>query len=254
MLVIRQSQIEVFGRLSMGKFERALLQHLGATWPRELQLIGSDEGRLLAVRKIIQAAQAHGYATSRQMSLYALLVVSLGSGFDSDPQFDWASTALHNGALEDPTVRIEALVRLTIGYLGAVGGEDSEVVVRALLRVRAYNFATAPASSDEALVEELCALMGRFWPEKLAFQEPSPTLAMIEQALEKAARHGVDSPLGRCMFVTLSFFLGHAFDVDPMHPWASKVFAEAGCAGADALGRALLQAGLNRLAQSLEPV
>lgn len=254
MLVIRRSQMAVFGHSSMDRFERALLQHLGATWPREFQLIGSDKGRLHTVRQIIRAAQTQGYDTSRQMSLYATLVVSLGIGFDEDPQFDWASTALHNGAIDDATARIEALARLTIAYLGAVGGEDSEIVVRALLRVRAYDFADAPTSSDEALAEDLCALMGRFWPEKLAFQEPSPTLAMIEYALAKAARHGLDSPMGRCVFVTLSFFLGHAFDLDPMHPWASKVLAEAGRGGTDALANALLGAGLDRLARSLDRI
>ncbi len=251
MLLIRQHQLDAIGESGMRRFEMLLLQHLSSAWPRECVLIGDEAAQLGAVRKIIKVAHANGYETSRQLTLFAMLVVSLGIGFDTDPQLDWASTGLRNGLIEDPTARIEALFDQNIAYLGAVGGANSELVVRALLRVRRFDWSSAPASTDEELVEDLCDLMGRFWPEKRDYQELGPTLCMIEQSLVKAAGYGLTSPLGICVYVTLSFFLGHAFDIDPLHPWAAAALADPAHADEAARADALLVAHLNRIAQSL---
>ena len=251
MLVIRQKQLDAFSQSGMRQFEALLSAHLSSVWPREFSLVGDEPAQRQAVGRIIRCAQANGFETSRQLTLYAMLVVSLGIGFDTDPQFDWAATALRNAAIEDLTARIEAVFDQNVAYLGAVGGTDSEIVVKALLRVREFDFATAPVGEDEALVEDLCGLMGRFWPEKLAYQEISPTQLMIEQSIAKAREYGLESPPGICVFVTLGFFLGHAFDVDPLHPWARQALADPSADAPEARAAVLLRAGLRRLAQSL---
>ena len=277
MLIIKAHQIEAFARPSMERYEKALIEYLRTAWPRECRLTGGDAALLHAVRRIVRAAQANGYETSRQLTLYANLVFSLGIGFDTDPQFHWASTALLNESIENPTVRIERLCEALIEYFGKVGSPDSERLAHALRRALEYDFTTAPDTTGDALIEDLCDVLGKLWPEKLAFQETSPTLAMIETAIEKAARHDITCPMGRCVFATASYFFGHGVDIDPLHPWMASVLTGAGdCAGNDssesngdrngagngngagndagageARAQALRGALLNRLAQSL---
>lgn len=257
MLTIRRAQLSVFEQDSMARFEAALMQHLRRAWPRECRLAGSDEQLLLAVRRMVKRARTHGYTTERQLTLFALCVVSLGMGFDNDPQFAWAADALTNEALEDPTQRIEALYDEMVAYLGAVGGDDSERVVRALLRVRRHDFALTPwaahpdAPVGDTELEALCDLLGGFWPEKMQFQGPLATLAMARDATRRAARYGINQASGLGAFVTLAYFLGLEFDADPWHPWAQELLRQplAGCERGDQL----VQAGLQRLAASLTP-
>jgi hypothetical protein len=251
MLIVNARQMEALTRPSRERFENALVQHLWTAWPRECRLTGSDAALLNAVRQIIQVAHANGYETSRELTLYAKLVFSLGIRFDTDPQLDWAATALFDESIENSTERIERLYDETVDYLGEIGGEDSGRVVRALLRVRRYDFAAAPTSTGEEHVEDLCEILGTFWPEKLAFQETSPTLAMIRACIEKAGRYGITDPMGRCVFATTAYFFGHEFDVDPLQPWAMSVVNDPSFGDGEARSRALLQAGLNRVAQSL---
>jgi hypothetical protein len=251
MLIIKSRQIEALARPGMERFEQALADHLRVAWPRECRLTGSNAALLHAIRRIIRAAQANGYETSRQLTLYAKIVFSLGIGFDTDPQLDWAATALHDESIDDPTERIERLYDEMVEYLGAVGGEDAGRIVRAILRVRRYDFAAAPDTEGEAQVEDLCDVLEGFWPEKLAFQEVSPTLAMVREVIAKAARYGITDPMGRCVFATIGFIDGHDFDIDPLRPWAAAVLTDPSLGDGVARSQSLLAAGLNRMAQSL---
>lgn len=251
MLVIKPQQMEIFARSGMARFEQQLIAHLWRVWPRECHLTGSDDALLHTVRRMIAAAKAHGYTTSRELTLYAMLVVSLGMGFDTDPQLDWAASSLTSEAIDEPTERIEALYNETIDYLGAIGGEDSGRVVRALLRVRRYDFDTAPATSGDQQIEDLCDLLERFWPEKIAFQEVTPTLEMIGASIAKAGRYGIGNPMGVCVFTTMSFILGHDFDTDPWHPWAEAVLIDPEIGDEVTRSKALLRVGLDRVANSL---
>jgi len=251
MLTVRHSQIEAIARSRMLRFQHELAKHLWTAWPRECQLTGGEAPLLHAVRKITDLAQHNGYHSEREMTLYAMLVFSLGIGFDTDPQFGWAAASLFNDGIDSLTARIEGLYDEMVEYLGAVGGDDSERVVRALLRVRRFDFAGSPASEGDELVGDLCDQLEAFWPEKFEFQEATPTAAMVEAAIRRAARYGIVGPTGRSAFTTLSFFLGHDFDVDPMHPWAAQALTDPAMRDGEARGLALLRAGLNRVNQSL---
>lgn len=250
MLIISARQMNALVRPNLERFEKALTEHLWTAWPRECRLAGGDAALLHAVRQIIGAAHRNGYETSRQLTLYAKLVFSLGIGFDTDPQLEWAATGLLDESIDNPTERIERLYDDMVEYLGEIGGEDAGLIVRAMLRVRRYDFTNAPDTEGETQVEDLCDVLERFWPQKLAFQETSPTLAMIRAAIAKAERYGITDPLGRCVFATIGFIDGHHFDVDPLHPWAEAVLTDPGLDGA-ARSQALLRAGLERIAQSL---
>lgn len=253
MLTIRRSQREALAQASMHRFEHALMGHLSAAWPRECRLAGGDVQLLRAVRRIVPAAQRHGYGTSRELTLYALGVLSLGIGFDTDPQCPWARDALGNLGIVEPTARIEAFYAEVVAYLGDVGGPHSLRVVRALARVRQHDFTSGqdPAAEGEERVEELCDRLAAFWPEKFEFQEAAPTARLVREAVNKAARYGIAGALGESVFATLAFFLGHDFDIDPFHPWAADALQHAPAGEPRAL--ALMHAGLARLAASLAP-
>ena len=220
MLVINQRQLDAMIQVRMAGFERKLVAHLLNAWPRECRQAGGEPQIARAVKLILPRAQGHGYETERELTLYTSLTLILGFGFDTDPQLDWAGSALRNAAIADLTVRIERLYDETVEYLGAIGGKDAGLVVRAMLRVKNYDTTHAPVTEGEKLAEDLCGVLRQFWPEKLAFQGAAPTMAMIRDGIARARDHGLESPVGRGLFVSLQFMLGHEFDIDPLHPWA----------------------------------
>lgn len=249
MLTIRRSQLAAFTEPSMRRFEDALVAHLQQAWPRECRLAGDDEQMLRVVRAIVPAARRHGYRTSREITLYALIVFSLGLDFDTDPQCTWAADGLGNLGIANTTARIEAVYDDMVMCLGAIGGTDSERVVRALLRVRRHDF-TRPLSADpEERIAEICDLLEAFWPEKFEFQEAGPTERLVRASVARAARHGITGSTGESVFATLAYFLGHAFEQDPMHPWAADALRDSAPGEPRAL--MLMHAGLGRLAASL---
>lgn len=256
MLVISQRHMDAMIQARTASFERRLVRHLLDAWPRECRQAGGEAQIARAVRLILPRADGHGYQTERELTLYASLTFILGFGFDTDPQLYWAGTALRNAAIADPTARIERLYDETVAYLGAIAGKSAGLVVRAMLRVRRYDLEQAPATEGEELVEDICDGLRQFWPEKLAFQGVPSTMAMIRDGIVRARGYGLESAVGQGFFVTQAFMLGHAFDVDPLHPWASAVLTdpgtgtEAGGTEAERIAK-LHRASLDHIAQSL---
>ncbi|HEY1931754.1 MAG TPA: hypothetical protein VGG99_07075 [Acetobacteraceae bacterium] len=251
MLIISRRQIEALARPSMERFEQRLIRRLRDTRARDCHFIGDDAAMLRAVRRIIALAQANGYRTARELTLYATLVFDLGIGFDTDPQLDWAGSGLSSEAIDDPTERIVAVHDETVAYLCEVWGANAKHRTAALQRVQQYDFATAPETEGEYLLEDLCDVLESFWPEKLAFQETTPTLEMISVAIDKAAGRGIVDPAGRCMVSTLCVIFGHDFEVDPLHPWAAVVLADPAIGDGPARSHALHRAALDRIANEL---
>lgn len=235
----------------MERFEQRLIRRLRRTRPHDAACIGDDAAMLRAVRRIIALAQANGYRTARELTLYADLVCNLGIGFDTDPQLDWAGSGIASEAIDEPTERIVAVHEEAIDYLRTVCGAAGEHRATALRRACEYDLAAAPDSEGEALAEDLCDVLESLWPEKLAFQETTPTLEMITVGSERAARCGIADPAGRCVFSILGFLFGHDFDVDPLHPWAASVLADTAIPDGPTRSHALWRAALKRIGSEL---
>ncbi|MYN10902.1 hypothetical protein [Pseudoduganella aquatica] len=251
MLVIRNTQLEAFGPLLRQRFEHELAARLVASYPRECRQAGGADQILLLVRQGVQAAAAQGYTSKRQAGIYVALTFILGVDFASDPQLPWVADYLDEQAIADPTVRLEQLFSATLDYLAATAGSDGQRVVRAMLRMRAFDLAAAPRRTGEAWISDVAAIFQQFYPEKYRHQGDALMRRVIWSGRRRAKQYGLAAPAGVFVFLELMFMLGSGFDHDPLHPWAAAILNDERIAGEAERTERLYAAAMAHLAQSL---
>jgi hypothetical protein len=227
MLVIRDAQMKVLGDDARARFEAQLRDVFLAVYPRECRQAGGPTAVLDWVRHGLQAAQAAGHDSGQEGSRWVALTMMLGVDFAVDPQLPWVREALDDADGADGAARLDRLYARTVDYLGATAGEDAELVVRALLRIRAIDYAAiAPQHDEAAAVADACTRLQALYPAKFAFQGAELTARTVAQDRARARAHGLQDAGAQFLFVLLGFMLGSGFDHDPLHGWAGRALRE----------------------------
>ncbi len=224
MFVIRDTQLETLQALPRQNMEREFSLTLFRHYPQECHSVGEERIRAF-VKQGIRKAIGHGYLAIDTIGLYITLMMILGCEFDSDPQLGWAHAQLDDFSLP-PSDRIRVLFQNTIQYLDCTAGEHCEHLVRAMLRLRKYDFETPIHLAGEELASKLASDLVRFYPEKAIFQGDVVNQTFILQASERAAEAGFKESNGIAVWVTLAFMLGMGFSNDPIFWWAADSLAE----------------------------
>jgi hypothetical protein len=219
MLVIRQAQLATLSRLAAGQFEQRMRAHVRKFFPRQCLFIG-DAQVDAALRLAIERAERSGLRTCRQLCLSLSLSFLLGSHYDEDAQYPWASHAGRDAGAVDPDEHIDAVVDTTMRYLDEVHGDDNELLVRTLVRVRRLDDATLPRLSDGAGTDAAAAFLSTLSPRKAARQHDA-TAGLLADALALSARRGWDADTGPAIALLHAFLLGAGFARDPQFPWAA---------------------------------
>jgi hypothetical protein len=223
MLVIRQAQISALGRHARAEFEAQMCDLFVRSYPRECRQAGGPAAMAGWVAHCLQAAVASGFQSKYACSRWLLLAMMLGIDFAVDPQLPWVQDCLDPGNDPESSDRIDRLFGQSLEYLGTTAGEDAEFVVRAMLRLRAFDFASVPELQGQAAIDAACDRMSALYPEKFAFQGLELTLHTVSMQLRRATDRGLTGAAGGFLFVVLSFMLGSGFDHDPLHPWAGEI-------------------------------
>lgn len=220
-LVIRRQQMNVFQQRAGQLMEDGLVGHFLRHYPRECRQAGGASQMRKLVQQGIQRARAYEFQTQHQIGFYTALMIMLGSDFDHDPQLSWAAEQLADDSA-GPSDRIQYLFRSAVDYLSATAGEDSELIVRAMLRIRAWDPETAPETTGGQWEDDVCGLFQRLYPGKFEFQGDVATVEMLRHSAESAARYEISSQQGRTIYALHMFMLGSGFDSDLLHPWAAR--------------------------------
>jgi hypothetical protein len=250
MLVIRQAQMEALGEIQRRNFETQLVRHFLGLYPRECTEAGGEAQIVRLVARGMRRAAARGYTSRKEVGLFIALMFILGDGFDADPQMPWAAKQL--GDVSTPlALRPEIVFDSAIDYLGETAGEKCEYIVRAMLRLRSYDLASAPDSTGELWVDDLCDVLESYYPEKFDYQGQAANRALVALGRQNAGRHGFRSNSGAALFVILMFMLGSGFDGDLLFPWADVALRTAG--GEKERVEGLFHAAMAHLENSLTP-
>lgn len=113
---LRQTPVEGFVTSGGGDFETYMRARLEAIYPEKCAHLGEDGVRAL-VRQGVVCARSHGLTTERGVVTAILLMLFLGSGFATDPQFPWAAAAIKDPAAAEPSARAERLYAAAKDYL-----------------------------------------------------------------------------------------------------------------------------------------
>ena len=240
MLVIRDAQFRAFEESVLDQFEERMLGYLAESFPKQSALLGPDRMRgIIALGR--QRSARYELLTERDIYLYLTLMLMLGSWFDEDPQLPWCAARLTARSILHPPARLNQLHSETMDYLDRVAGEDNEHLIRALLRIRAFDPASADGIPADVFEEEMVKTLSGFYPQKAAHQGAEATRLVVRNAAAVAGRAGLASQRSVCLLAGLAFMLGSGFHRDPQFPWAQDALPPEGRANLDALQSGAMQ-------------
>jgi hypothetical protein len=214
-MLIRRSQFDALGQLALDSFVDEMTAHAVAFSPLLCKALGRQQTRT-AVRQAVDRAWARGFTNRGPLRLFVELVLLYGIGFDSDPQYPWAVSALIDDA--DQMLCAEALYESALDYQAEVPGVGDEETTQAFRRLRSLAAAPLPFASDR-VVEGLVETMSAVFPERVAYIGRDALAGIVSTAVEQAAAERFPLPRGSALFVALTMAFGHRCREDPFYPW-----------------------------------
>jgi hypothetical protein len=106
MLTIRQSQMAVFSRVEVQKFEDWMVAHLQKFFPKQCIALGEQQLRE-TIQYGIRRSAHYGFKAKRDVCKYIDLTIVFGRDFDADKRNRWATEIL--GQRGNPGTRMQAL-------------------------------------------------------------------------------------------------------------------------------------------------
>ena len=224
MLTIRADQMTAFGDLALRRFERELLLHLSRQAPEHCRAIG-EASALEAIQLGIRRASVYGLTNRGPVRTYVELMFLLGSYFDTDPQYPWATAALIRDDMSCQMDRAGRLFDAATAYFDQAFGEDGQVALRAL-RVLIDLVREPPPLKPSRIDDDLLQSFHFVYPEKCARLGDGPLIRLIDTSLRAAARHEFNAAREIALVAGLMFALGHGCLDDPLFPWISRTLED----------------------------
>ena len=245
-MIIRGDQIEAFERSSQAAYAKSAATYLERYEPGLEASVGRPRLEEAALEGL-EAARRHDLASGAALQLYLELMVSLGCGFDTDPQFDWLRPYLDKREDMDAVERARLIHFHVIAYLNRAHGTSNEFARAALERT----LEILPRFAGNANAREVRGSDMLAWlhPERTDFVSPEAAAQLLDAARRQAAEAGLQAPNGTNLMLVLMFLFGHQIGADPLYPWAGEALRGAS-AGMDRLG-CLVEGARNHLSAVL---
>jgi hypothetical protein len=218
-MIVRRAQVEAFREPLEAAYVESAVNHMMRYDP----VLASTAGRRQlekAARQGLQSARSHDLSAGDALQLYLELMMSLGSGFDTDPQYDWLQPYLQPrqdmGSLE----RARFLHFHACAYLRRTRGRKRECSRAALNRALEFlNRLCGAGAPVEAKPEQL---LNYVYPARKGFLTAETMAGLLPAARKIAAQAGFPAPQGTNLLLLLSFLFGTGVDNDPLYPWVGE--------------------------------
>jgi hypothetical protein len=229
MLKIRPEQMETFEAAALKGFEDRMVEHLRNFSPKHAQVLDEEELRTV-VRYGIEHAESHDLTSERSIRIYTEIMLMLGSNFDVDPQYPWASEILGR-AEEDQVTRIDAIFEKAWDYAEHVLADFKRLeqephkarLMEELGNLRKGSTEPLAAAGVSKFYEGAIARLNGLFPKKCKYLGELSLRRLINRGLDLADGYGLNSERDASIFVVMMFVLGTGFDRDPLAPWASRI-------------------------------
>lgn len=219
MLTIRQAQVESLDQAAIQRFEDQVVEHLKEFDPRQSALLGEADVHKV-VRLGIEQAKQYGFTNRGPVRFYIEMMFTLGSYFDTDPQFHWAATVLNDAQTSDQMARALRLHHQAMDYLEKALGPEGEYAIAAARQMGSTGLESL-SKSDAPFNERVTASLQVVNPQKCQYLGQDGVRSMIRAGAKLAEIYSVSSEPDVALFILLVFALGHHFDEDPLFPWAT---------------------------------
>lgn len=246
MFVLQARQMSA---LALRTFEGDMVFHIARYFPARSIMMG-EPAALATVRLAIARARGHGLVMKRDVCLYLNCMVVLGSHFDEDPKFSWATDLLGHTDGVSPSERMTRvngrMVRLAKTWRACMmsGLQD------ALLTLEATKERTA--ERPELSVNEVVQQLERIFPEGTGNFTRKELHDLAGKGLSRTGANGPVSSDERFLHISLMFLLGSGFDTDPQFPWIAEALAKPATVGSERRMHHLLADTLARVQQAVQ--
>jgi hypothetical protein len=214
-LRIRQQQLEVFQAVALGQFEDTMVAHVRAYFPTHFRVLGED-GIRPVIRYGYARAMRHALDTQRSVCLYINAMLLMGSNFDVDPMYPWASEILSDTSGRYPRLRIDRLSDRSLRVFYRIAGQHHMQLNRALVTLHRDAAAIQEAIGGGSIAE-LPQFARRLFPAKAEVVGDEALEIVARTAVEAAARYGLVADFHVLLYGVLMFMIGSGFDTDPQY-------------------------------------
>ena len=219
-MIIRAEQFETLTAVADAGYIQSAVAHL-KTYDPLLAASAGDEGLAKVARQGLGAARGYGLGQGTALRLYLELMMSLGTRFDTDPQFGWLHPWLENidgiGAVE----RARLLHFHATSYLDRAFGERGEYGHAALERI---SLLTLDRLRDvgKDFKSRGARLLEYIHPQRMDFLAPAAIDSLTAAAWTAANQASLPVQDGAVLLFLLMFAFGHNVCSDPLHPWLER--------------------------------
>jgi hypothetical protein len=224
MLRIRREQMAALEEAQRHQFSLEMVEHLHGYSPAHAARIG-DRALYHVARTGLTQAEKYGFTARGPVRLYIELMVLLGSYFDADPQYPWATALLNDRSSTDQMARADLLQQQAVRFYDSVLGTDYQYEHAAIRRVREEDLEGFPERADEFAAAALLRLR-TVYPEKAAYVGQAPLEILLAQAARLAHEHSLGIVPGVALVMAMGFALGYRCDIDPQFPWIAQSLAQ----------------------------
>ncbi len=224
MLLINQSQADIFRQAALAHFEDDMLAHVKKFFPNHFRAI-KETGIRNTIRYAQLQAQKNGFTSKRNVCLYLNTMLVLGSNFDTDPQYPWAAEMLHAEKITDPKNRVDQLVNKMLDTFGQIRGPRYADINRVFLYVKNNAAELFEKISNSPAGEEI-VLLQFVYPKKALVVGDAALQALLQLGKIRAADYGITAPPLVLLYTVFMFLCGAGFDKDPQFAWAETTLKD----------------------------
>lgn len=222
MLRVRQEQIEAFKKAALRGFEGEMRAHLGSLFPKHLEILGKPQF-LKVIQHGVSAARRYGMHSRESVCMYICLTFTLGSSFDTDPLYPWATEILNDPGITQHSARAHRLYERAGEYLEETAGPESEHLNEALRNAREQSLEAWLRAPAGDFVDHVVGLLRSLYSQKYRTSGEANVVRLVRHGITSARNYGIGMNSGVSVYVSMMYLLGSGFDTDPQCPWATKV-------------------------------
>lgn len=218
-MIIRNDQIDILAKAAETRYVVRAADHLERFDPPLAKSAGRASLEKAALQGLASARQ-YGFTEDRALQLYLELMMTLGSGFDSDPMLGWLHPFLQadSGSAAERARLIHFHV---LAYLERAFGRSREHGRAGLQRA-----ATLTLDRLSTLGLDIDAQVMRLveWlqPQRIDFLDSAALEELLAGARKEATHYRLPSGEGTVVVFMLKFAFGHKVLSDPLYEWIEK--------------------------------
>jgi hypothetical protein len=219
-LIIRKDQFKSLNDAATAVFVDDMVHHLRGYAPVQSATLGS-EGLLRYVRFGLMRASRYSWNLRGTVRFYLELMLMLGAGFDTDPQYPWIHKILHNSTASDQMIRACRLHEHLVQFAHAVLGQENQLQKTAIGRLRGFRAVAIDRIQSAMWRTQMGEVLHRLHPERAQYGGGDAVDGVIRRGRRDASRLRVEDATDVGAYTAAVFLLGHRFVRDPQYRWAA---------------------------------